>query len=76
MTTRTFPKSKVAFLRYQVGEVTTRVEQSPVYDLEYKAGKIVKGYVPCLIKTSNFVVKGFGATLEAAEKMAGLVKTT
>ena len=64
-TTRTMPKARYEFLRFQVGRDERRNEQIAIYK-----GKKIVGYEngPTLIPT--FRLLGWGSTKQKAERMA------
>lgn len=76
---RPFPNATRKFMRYQIGSITRREQMVAKYEepdgkfLGYEklmAFEIGVGMRPALAEI--FHLKGFGETLEAAEKMAGL----
>ena len=62
---REMKNTKVPELRYQVGYLSHRNEQCPVWE-----GRKVVGYMPGKDLVDIFVLEGFGATEAAALKMA------
>lgn len=68
---REMPSTINPFLRFQVGISEKRPQSVPIY-----IGHLQEGYYIHPEQVWVFSLKGFGATMEAAEKMAGTYTPT